>query len=321
MGGNQRGSAAAFSVAESLTEGITLVLRRPSLAVPFIFAALVGSLPLWILRFSLGEDLLSWFIVYSAPASFLLGMMAWLIGAWGTWLVIGRYQSQGIANGGDEDTLQIDALADFLSRKNPVRKALIYLSLIFASLSVVQQLVSTVFSGLGPSTVTYYGTMAPFWVLRLVLVFAVFGVLVHRESASKALGLSRGMASKHLLQTAGLAIGVTLAGGIMQWGLGWLLWPIYLLLDVSGAGTQGILIVGTMATMPLVGAIRASCFCYAFFSAFRRVDRVTLAVKHGKAVKTCSGSPTMGECQQCRQLQNYGDKLYCTRFGKAVLKH
>jgi len=45
-----------------------------------------------------------------------------------------------------------------------------------------------------------------------------------------------------------------------------------------------------------------------------------VSAKHGEAIEDCPGSPTMPKCEKCRELQDFGEKLYCTRFGKAIRK-
>jgi hypothetical protein len=60
--------------------------------------------------------------------------------------------------------------------------------------------------------------------------------------------------------------------------------------------------------------------CYAFLSVFGKVDSVAVAVRHGKALPECPGSPKLPDCAGCREMQDFGDKVFCTRFKKAVLK-
>ncbi len=264
--------------------------------------------------------------MYAAPLIFLLELPSTLIGAWATWLVIRRYAEEGIVElAGDPEMKNVKRLRDFLSRKNPVLRSLIGLGLVFASISVARRVLRYVLYFLGGGVIGFYGAWPILWVVGLVLSFAIFGVLICGRSAKGAISLSRDIVSLNLLPTVALVVGLMVITYTVSWAFNWLIFPLLsLVVGMAGGLPRTATIMSTgLWTFPASGianAINASCLCYAFLSAFGRINKVAVAVKHGKAIETCPGSPRIPGCEQCWQLQDFGDKFYCTRFGKAIRK-
>lgn len=315
----------AFSVAESLTEGTTLLTRRLRLLAPFILAALLFVLPVEIMvAICEGAFPPYWVEMYAAPLIFLLEFPSTLIRAWATWLVIRRYAEEGMVElTGAPDMKYIKRLRDFLSHENPVLRSLIGLGLIIASISVAGRVLRYVLYFLGGGVIGFYGAWPILWVVGLVISFAIFGVLICGRSARGAISLSRDIVSLNLLPTVALVVGLMVITYIVSWAFNWLIFPLLSLVVGMAGGlprTATIMSAGlwTFPASGIADAINASCLCYAFLSAFGRINKIAVAVKHGKAIETCPGSPRVPGCEKCRELQDFGDKLYCTRFGKTI---
>ncbi len=315
-----------FSAAEALTEGINLLWRQLGLIVPFIIAAALTDLPRSILARFPGEMSPEWRAMAFLPAVvFLSGLASFLFLAWATWLVIERYRSEGIIPRDEypPKTGVPARLPDFVSMKNPMVPSLIGLGIVFSALSAAQSILSASLGFAGAGVLAVYGVLPVFWVISLILAFAIFGVLLGRRSARGAMGLSRDIVSRTLLQTVGLLIGITIISWVVRWVLSWLVYPL-LSVAVGSPGPNSVFFMAAaIAMLPAAGisrAVGASCLCYAFSAAFGGISKVAVAVRHGKALESCPGAPRVPGCEPCRELQDFGDRYYCTRFGKAVKK-
>jgi len=302
-----------FSVGESLTQGVTLVYRCPRLLVPFILAALAGaSVHLLVLvgAGNLGHGLLG--------VQFASGVVSFLVSSWGTWLVIWRYREQGIArlDGGPE----IGGYRHFLTGDNPMLPGILLLSLTIQSISLARGLLNLLLGSSGLYFLSL-GIWAIFWLIQLFLTFSIFGIMIHRLSALEAMRQSREIVARNIMVAVGLWVGLWIIGYVAGMIFSLLLSPLMMIF--SGLGPIQFTAISPLLSSPLsgfVGAVRSSCTCFAFLSVFGRVDSVAVAVKHGKALPDCPGSPELPRCLGCRELQDFGDKYYCTRFGVAVRK-
>jgi hypothetical protein len=301
-----------FSVEESLTQGITLIYRCPRLVLPFILAALVSAIFRWGAMAVLGIEGLG-----SAALMVILfpvGVISSLVSAWGTWLVIWRYADQKI--GRLEDGPRIGGYWAFLTEENGILLSIVLLSLILSLLSL-----GPAYSVHGGLWLVSIGIWALFWVINLALGYSLFGILIFRLPTLDAIWLSRDIVIKNLLITVGLSVGSGIIGYGVNLFFSILIMPVmWFFSDMSQIPAMGIQGIIRTPAEGIIGAIGASCLCYAFLSVFGKVDSVAVAVRHGKALPECPGSPKLPDCAGCREMQDFGDKVYCTRFSKSVLK-
>ena len=318
----------AFSSTDSLTEGINLIYKRMGLIIPFIFSGIIGILFTSIIAATFyGSPTTLRVTAYSGPIGFLSHVVSYLIASWGTWLVIRRYRRQGIANIPEDPDLEIDGFTNFLSRRNPLLGSLLGLALVFASIYTAQSLLSTLLTVFdASSTLASIALSVVFWIISLVLGFSIFGVLLGRLSTVEAMRLSRRIVSSNIAVTVGLWLGLWVVVWVISWVFGWILIPILSLASgvMPGPGHVGGYILSQRIGMSIAGgisgAIRMSCLCFAFLSTFGKMDKVSLAVVHGKVLPECPGSPELPVCEQCRELQDYGDRYFCTRFRVTIMK-
>jgi hypothetical protein len=303
-----------FSVEESLTQGITLIYRCPRLVLPFILAALVSAIIQWGARLALGID------VFGSTALmvvlFPVGVISTLISSWGIWLVIWRYGDQRI--GRLEDGPRIGGYRAFLTGEKGMLSNIVLFSLIISLISLGEW---PAFSVLGGFFFISIGIWALFRFISFALSFSIYGILIFRLPTLDAIWLSRDIVIKNLLITIGLSVGIMIIGYVVNLFFSILMMPVmWFFSDMSPIQAIGIQEIIRAPAGGIIGAIRASCMCYAFLSVFGKVDSVAVAVRHGKALPECPGSPKLPDCAGCREMQDFGDKVYCTRFSRAVLK-
>jgi hypothetical protein len=308
-----------FSVSESLTEGTAFLWGRLTLVLPFILAALVGDLPVHLVVLQVdGMMPRFWARIWFAPGNLIFGLLSWLILAWAASILVERYRVHGIAHiSGDQ--LPVQRFGEFFSRRNPLLKSLIGLGIVFASLSVAEYLSHSLGLVVG-GALAMYGAWFIFWVLRLVLAFSIFGVLVYRESTRGSIELSWRIVSENAVPVVALVLGVMVISWVLSWISSWLVYPLMSLVQPI-SGTWDLPSLAAIAAIPVTGivsAIRTSCLAYAFFSMIGSVDRAKLAARQGGAMEDCPGSPRIPECERCRYLQAYGDRYYCAKFGKTI---
>ena len=305
-----------FSIEESLTQGVTLLYRCLRLLLPFMLASLVGALAYWGGLIVMGVE------GFGNPAvegvRFCSDVVTYLIASWGTWLVIWRYGDQKIARLGEGP--KIGGFTAFLMGENAMLPSIILLSLIISLISLARSSLMWVLSGTG----LYFLSLvlwAIFWFINILLGFSIFGILIFRLPTTGAIGLSREIVSRNLLAAIGLMVGIML----ISYGIGLIFSMLYLPLMVSISDMEPMQLAALRGVIVspasgVVGAVRVSCMCFAFLSVIGRIDSIALAVKHGKALPECPGSPRLPDCEGCREMQDFGDKCYCTRFRVAVVK-
>jgi len=303
-----------FSVEESLTQGITLIYRCPRLVLPFILAALVSAILQWGAMLALGIEIFG--STTLMVIRFPLGAISTLITSWGIWLVIWRYGNQKINL--LEDGPRIGGYRAFLTGEKGMLSSIVLLSLILSLISLGNWSAYSVSGGLWFVSI---GVWALFWFINFALSFSLFGILIFRRPTLDAIWLSRDIILKNLLVTLGLSIGIMVIGYVVNLFFSILMMPMmWFFSDLPIIHTIGIREIIMAPSVGITGAIRASCLCFAFLSVFGKVDSVAVGVRHGRALPDCPGSPRLPDCAGCREMQDFGDKVYCTRFNRAVIR-
>ncbi len=310
-----------ISAVESLSQGVSLLFDRKGLLLPFLLVSMIStvtSLLLVALAQLLGPD---WqlfpgaaYVIHTLPVS----IVGAVLGAWAIWSVLRAYLRKGIAKGMETSGLNIDRLAGFLSRSNPLLVPVFALVLVQSLISVAVTMGFSFLSLNQLGSWFFWLRWVLDWVIRVLLSLSVFGILVERKGALSAIEQSIRIASGSL-SLFGLMFALVLISYALNILFSSLLGGILRLLAGPSAYFTAFY-VGNFLVGAVVAALEASCLAHAFFSAKGYVDRVRAAAVRGEVMEGCPGSPRIPNCLECRKLQDYGDKYFCSKFGVAVAK-
>ena len=313
-------SIGRFSAAESLGEGVRVLLEKLDLLLPFFAASMVGVIP-----FILSPLMVMRVGPFSQPLvfyglEFVASLIAWLIGAWGAWIIVMRYRSLGVAKGLEGQDIRYSNPWFFLSPRNRLLWALIGVGSVLSVLSILGRVPVGV--RLGRHVVLENRvSILLCWLVSLAFIFAVYGILVRGLSWADSIRLSTRIFSNNPLSTLGLAIGLAVIALLFSYLFRTLMLSMLFPFTSSYPPWGTVLMsVGQVFSKAISGGLSASCLAYAFLRSLGYIDSVRAGVVRGSSFESCSGEPKIPDCLGCPHLQDFGDRYLCTRFSKILRK-